>query len=62
LARRGLERARELEGAVNQEEGALGLLVNFIVRDVIARHFFKVDSSFYPLFKVTDGGTGHGIL
>jgi hemerythrin-like metal-binding protein len=49
-----LQQARELEGAVNQEEGALGILVNFIVRDVIARHFFKVDSSFYPLFKSAD--------
>jgi diguanylate cyclase (GGDEF)-like protein/hemerythrin-like metal-binding protein len=49
-----LQRARELEGVVNQEDGALGILVNFIVRDVIARHFFKVDSSFYPLFKMAD--------
>ena len=57
-----LRRARELESAVNQDEGALGILVNFIVRDVISRHFFKVDSSFYPLFKAADGGANHGVV
>jgi diguanylate cyclase (GGDEF)-like protein/hemerythrin-like metal-binding protein len=49
-----LKRAGELHVAASDDESTLGTLVNFIVRDVIARHLFKVDRKFFPLFR-TDG-------
>lgn len=51
-----LQRAIELRAAVNNDDGALGPLVNFVARDVIAEHIFKVDRDFYPLFRRDDGG------
>ena len=51
-----LQRAIELRAAVNNDDGALGPLVNFVARDVIAEHIFKVDRDFYPLFRHNDGG------
>ena len=51
-----LKRARELEAAVNDDDGALGPLVDFVVRDLIAHHIFHVDRDFYPLFRREDGG------
>ena len=51
-----LQRAIELKAAVNNDDGALGPLVNFVARDVIADHIFKVDRDFYPLFRHNDGG------
>jgi diguanylate cyclase len=53
-----LKRARELAVAVNDDEAALGRLVNFLAKDVIARHIFKVDRDFYPLFK-RENDTAH---
>ena len=46
-----LQRAGELRSSVNDDESALGTLVNFLARDVIAEHLFKVDRDFYPLFQ-----------
>ena len=51
-----LQRAGELASSVNDDESALGLLVNFLARDVIAEHIFKVDRDFYPLFRREDIG------
>ncbi len=46
-----LERAGELAAGVDEDEGALGPLVDFLAKDVIARHLFKVDRDFYALFR-----------
>ena len=51
-----LDRARELEAAVIVDAGELVSLVNFVVRDVIARHMLKVDRDFFPLFRQENGG------
>jgi hypothetical protein len=32
-------------------------LVNFVVRDVVARHLFKVDRKFFPLFRAESDAT-----
>ncbi len=52
-----LKRAGELAAAVDENDGALGPLVDFLAKDVIARHLFKVDRDFYPLFR-QEGGAG----
>ena len=46
-----LRRAEELRVTVTEDDGALGALVNFLAKDVIAEHMFKVDREFYPLFQ-----------
>jgi len=46
-----MKRAGDLEAATADDEGSLGVLVNFLVRDVISRHLFKVDRDFYPLLQ-----------
>ncbi len=46
-----VRRARELQDSFHDHGGALGPLVSFIARDVIAEHMFKVDRDFYPLFR-----------
>jgi hemerythrin len=51
-----LRRAGELKAAVDGNRIALGTLVNFIVRDVIAGHLFKADRQFFPLFQRADVG------
>jgi diguanylate cyclase (GGDEF)-like protein/hemerythrin-like metal-binding protein len=52
-----LKRAGELHAAAIDDGAALGTLVNFLVRDVIARHLFKLDRKFFPLFRAESDAT-----
>ena len=56
-----LMRANVLAAAVDDDADSLGAVVNFVAKDVIARHIFKVDRDFYPLFKPEDGGARRAV-
>lgn len=45
-----LSRARELRNSVVSGGAGLGGLVEFLAGDVVARHLFKADRDFFPLF------------
>jgi diguanylate cyclase (GGDEF)-like protein/hemerythrin-like metal-binding protein len=45
-----LARAEELRNAVQAGGAGLGGLVEFLAGDVVARHLFKADRDFFPLF------------
>jgi diguanylate cyclase (GGDEF)-like protein/hemerythrin-like metal-binding protein len=46
-----LARAAELKASAEAGKGTLGELIEFLAVDVVARHLFKMDRDFYPLFK-----------
>lgn len=46
-----LKRAREIAAAATKGTATIGALVNFLGRDVVARHFLTVDRQFWPLFR-----------
>jgi hemerythrin-like metal-binding protein len=50
-----LERAIELKDAVKAGRASLGNVVEFLANDVVARHLFKADRDFFPLFLATAG-------
>jgi hypothetical protein len=52
-----LKRARNLKAAFAAGEAAVGGIVEFLAGEVVARHLFKADRHFFPLFK-----TGTGII
>jgi hemerythrin-like metal-binding protein len=45
-----LSRAGELRDAVANGQASLGSMVEFLAKDVVARHLFRADRDFYPLF------------
>ena len=45
-----LARASELRNAVAEGGASLGGLVEFLAGDVVARHLFRMDSDFFPVF------------
>ena len=50
-----LARARDLRNTVASGGAGLGGMVEFIAGDVVARHLFKTDREFFPLFAAADG-------
>jgi diguanylate cyclase (GGDEF)-like protein/hemerythrin-like metal-binding protein len=48
-----LTRAERLRVLAEQGQAGLGAVIEFVARDVVARHILAVDRAFYPLF---DGG------
>ncbi len=50
LHRNLVARALELRGQVEQGGCDFGLLVDFLVREVVARHLLEEDRAFFPLF------------
>jgi len=51
-----LARARELRAAVANGGAGLGGMVEFLAGDVVARHLFKTDREFFPLFSRNQAG------
>jgi diguanylate cyclase (GGDEF)-like protein/hemerythrin-like metal-binding protein len=56
-----LRRATELAPIAGNDDGALGRLVDFLASDVIAKHLFKADRAFFPLFKDTNDETSAAV-
>ena len=50
-----LARACELQDAIAAGGANLGGVVEFLARDVVARHIFKADRDFFPLFAAGNG-------
>lgn len=50
-----LKRARELKAALAAGEASLGEIVEFLAGEVVARHLFKADRNFFPLFRTSAG-------
>jgi diguanylate cyclase (GGDEF)-like protein/hemerythrin-like metal-binding protein len=50
-----LKRARELRDALASGGAALGGIVEFLASEVVARHLFKADRDFFPLFRAGAG-------
>jgi hemerythrin-like metal-binding protein len=46
-----LGRANELKAAVANGQASLGSMVEFLAKDVVARHLFGADRDFFPLYK-----------
>lgn len=53
-----LGRARELKDALAAGKTTLGGIVEFLAGEVVARHLFKADRSFFPLFKAGAESSG----
>lgn len=56
LHRRLIERARELRAQAETGGIQFGTLVEFLFRDVVARHMLQDDRAFYPLFAQSVAG------
>lgn len=50
-----LKRARELRDALASGKTTLGGIVEFLAGEVVARHLFKADRDFFPLFRAGAG-------
>jgi len=57
-----LAKAAELRARMEQDAASLGAIVEFLARDVVARHLFTADRDFFPLLaaRAADTAAGNG--
>jgi diguanylate cyclase (GGDEF)-like protein/hemerythrin-like metal-binding protein len=49
-----LERTRDLRGDIEKGDASLGSVIEFLAVEVVARHLFRADRDFFPLFSGSD--------